>query len=239
MLLNKLTQHWLEEFVAGHDGRSPADFTWRRSTEWDRNHANSKELAEREADMDLVYKAFELAEAGDFSSALRLWTELAELGSVWSMVEVGRCHQFGRGVVRDPDGAEAWFRRAFAGGSQIAMLKCAGAAASRGDYAACEAILQVGVDKKWAPAIFWQAWYRHARSESPETYRAILPMLKTAAKSGHPAARMVLASCMVRGKFGVWRIPLGLLLAAKAALDEDFEESAEAEGVVRDTTSKG
>lgn len=134
MLHNKLTRHWLEEFAADHGGQSPADFTWRRSTEWDRNHANSKELAEREADMDRVYEAFELAEAGDFSSALRLWTELAERGSVWSMIEVGRCHQFGRGVVRDPDEAEAWFRRAFAGGSQIAMLKCAAAAASRGDY---------------------------------------------------------------------------------------------------------
>jgi hypothetical protein len=103
------------------------------------------------------------------------------------------------------------------------MLKCAKAATSRNDHAACEAILQVGVDQDWAPAIFWQAWYRHRRSDSKETYQAILPMLKTAAGRGHPAARMVLAGCMVRGKFGLFRVPIGFLLSVRAAFDEDFD----------------
>lgn len=211
---------WQEEFAADHDGLSPMGVTLRRSSEWDREHANTAELSGREFDADRLWRAFDLYDGGDFSAAFQIWSELADQGSVWSMIELGRCYQNGRGVERDVAEAERWYKRAFAGGSQIAMLKCAQAAAWRQDYTACEAILQVGVNQDWTPAIFWLAWYRHKQSESRETYRSILPMLRKAAERGHPAARMYLASFMVRGRFGRLRVPLGMLLAVRTAVAE-------------------
>jgi hypothetical protein len=58
------------------------------------------------------------------------------------------------------------------------MLHCARFAALRRDFTACEAILGVGVQQHWVPAIFWLSWYRLKQSESLATYRAIRPMLE-------------------------------------------------------------
>lgn len=211
---------WLDEFAAENDGLLPLDVTWQKSAEWDKKHANSAELAERESDGDVIYRAIAYYDSGDFPAAFQIWSELAAQGSVWSMIELGRCFQHGCGVERDIAKADDWYKRAFAGGSQVAMLKCAKAAALRNDYTACEAILEIGVNQDWTPAIFWQAWYRHEQSESTETYRTILPMLRKAAERGHPAARMCLASFMLRGKFGLHRVPLGLLLAIRTAVTD-------------------
>ncbi|GAA4780434.1 hypothetical protein GCM10023219_30560 [Stakelama sediminis] len=189
-------------------------------------------MAQREPDMERIRQAFAFYEAENFTSAIRIWFDLAELGSVWSMIEVGRCYQSGRGVPQNSGEAEQWFKRAFAGGSQIAMLKCARSAYAREDHGACEAILQIGVNQDWTPAIFWQAWYRHRRSKSKETYRTIFPMLRTAARRGHPAARMVLASCMMRGKFGLFRIPKGIILAVQAALEENFDAGEDSQNKI-------
>ncbi len=128
------------------------------------------------------------------------------------MIEIASCYEFGRGVLRDEAEADQWYFRAFEGGSQFAMLKCAKAAASRQDFALCEEILKVGVDQDWPPAVFWLAWYRHRQSGSRATYRAIRPLLEKAAKRGHPAARMILGNLMVRGKFGVFRVPQGFIV---------------------------
>jgi TPR repeat protein len=138
---------------------------------------------------------------------------MAKQGSVWAMIEIGRCYQYGRGVLRDEDEAELWYERAFVGGSQVAMLKCADAAAARRDYKATVQILQVGVADGWIPAIFWLAWYRHKQSPTKQTYTEIFPMLKLAARRGHPAARMTLVNFMARGKFGMIRKPVGVMLA--------------------------
>jgi len=199
---------------------------WAGAGEWDREHANSDELW-RECDRDALRQAHELYEAGDRAGAFQNWLDLAEQGSVWSMIEVGRCYEYGRGVPADPTMAENWYRRALAGGSQIAMLKCAKFAAQRGDYTAAREILQAGVDQDWVPAIFWFAWYCHKQSATGETYRAILPMLKDAARRGHPAARVILANFMVRGKFGRWRIPIGIRLVIRLGSLENAIFSAE------------
>lgn len=215
-----IMRRWQEEFAAEHDGLSPMGVTLRRSSAWDRKHANTAELGERESDSGRLWQAYELYGGGYFSAAFQIWSELADQGSVWSMLEIGRCYENGCGAKRDLAQAENWYQRAFAGGSQFAMLKCAEAVASRKDYTSCEAVLQVGIEQDWTPAIFWLAWYRHAQSESRETYRDILPMLTEAAKRGHPAARMYLAYFMVRGRFGLLRVPLGLLLAIRTAVAE-------------------
>lgn len=213
-------QRWRDEFAADHDGRSPYEQIWHESHEWDRIHANAAELAEREDDLDQLDRAVALWEAGQPSQAIGIWRELADRGSTWSMLELGRCYEFGAGLPADPDHAEQWYKLALAGGSQEAMLKCASAAASRGEFAACEAILRSGIDQDWTPALFWMAWHRQVQSADKATYRAIFPLLKTAAQRGHPAARFFLVNFMSRGKFGIGRIPLGWSRAVQFAIED-------------------
>jgi TPR repeat protein len=114
------------------------------------------------------------------------------------MIEIACCYEFWRGVSRNKAEAEVWYRRASASGSQLAMLKCAKAAASRHEFGRCEGMLQIGADRDWTPAIYWLAWYRHKQSNSSVTYGESLSLLRKAARRGHAAARMILAIFMVR-----------------------------------------
>jgi TPR repeat protein len=206
------------ECAAAHPHLDPWGAAWARTDKWDRQHANRNELLRREADRDRLEQAYELHMSADSEAAFAIWHALAEQGSVWAMIELGRCYEDGDAVATDLDMAEAWYERAFAGGSQIAMLDYAKLAARRGDYATCEDVLRVGVEQNWAPALFWLAWYRIKQSKTKQTYRAIRPMLKNAAAQGHPGAMMVLANFMVRGKYGLLRRPVGFLRLLRASM---------------------
>jgi len=208
-------RRWRDEFEADHDGLNLWGWTWDKSEDWDIAHANRSELWDREPDVDRLREAGALSKAKDYTAAIQIWRELAELGSVIAMLDLGQCYEKAVAGSQDLDKAEYWYKRAFACGSQRAMVECAHFAASRKDYAACEAILQVGVEEDWTPALFWLAWYRHKQSESKETYRAIFPMLAEAARRGHPAARLIFANFMTRGRFGLLHVPRGFFRSMK------------------------
>ena len=207
-----------DECAANDPVSDPWNWTWYQAYEWDLKNSNSNELVSGEEEVEAISRACDHADADDFAGALEIWRDLAERGSVWSMVEIARCYEYGRCVVRDVGEAEFWYQRAYAGGSQVAMLKCANFAASRNDFSACARILQWGVDQNWAPAQFWLAWYRRKQSDSKATYRTILPLLQKAAQRGHPAAQICLANFMMRGKFGWWRIPAGFFRVVRLAI---------------------
>lgn len=209
-----------DKYVASYPWINPWNWIWSDTEDWDIDNANWAELDQREPDIDLVWRAIELRDAGDYSEAVPIWTSLAERGSVRSMVELGGCHEHGRGVPADLGLAETWYKQALVGGSQYAMLKCAHFAASREDFAECDAILQPGVDERWASAAFWQAWYRWNQYSSKGVYRSIFPLLNLAAKHGHPAGKLYLVNLMVRGKFGMFRVPIGFFRAVRFAIVE-------------------
>lgn len=212
---SKLRQRWDQKFASDHGGHSLVDLVLYKSYEWEWIHSNQDSLEEYEPDLSRIDVAGELYNSGNILESLQIYFELAGKGSIWSMYEIGQYYEYGRGVSIDSTEAEKWFKMAFANGSQPGMLRCAHAAASRQDFTACEDILKVGVDQDWAPAIFWLAWYKLAQSTDKATYQAILPSLRKAANYGHPAAKLYLGNFMVRGKFGVLWIPLGLLNAVR------------------------
>jgi TPR repeat protein len=183
-------------------------------------NANWDEIDEREPDLGLARKASELSDAEDFQSAMPIWISLAERGSARSMLEIGVCYEYGYGVPADLKQAENWYKQALAAGSQYAMLKCAHFAASRQDFLDCNAILQPGIEVRWASAEFWQGWYRQKQCDSKKSYQSIFPLLNAAAKRGHPGARTILANFMVRGKFGMLLVPIGFFRVVQFVLAE-------------------
>jgi len=227
-----MAQHWVDmtllgiirrdrdKHVALYPWINPWNWIWNDTADWDMDNANWADLDEREPDIDLIWRTIELVDAGNYSEAVPIWTSLANRGSVRSMVELGGCHEYGRGVPVDLGLAETWYKQALVGGSQYAMLKCAQFAASRQDFTECDAILQPGVEERWAAAAFWQAWYRWNQGNSEGVYRSIFPLLKLAGKQGHPAGKLYLSNFMVRGKFGVFRVPIGFFLAVGFVITE-------------------
>lgn len=218
--LSEIIRRNTVECAASHPWIDPWGWTWASTDRWDMANANWEEIDAREPNLDLIGKAIDLAHAGDFAAAIKIWKSLAAQGSVRSMIELGTCYEFGCGVPLDLAEAEMWYKQALAGGAQYAMLKCANFAASRQDFAGCDAILRPGTEDGWASAAFWQAWYRYKQSESKESYRRIFPLLKMAAKCGHPGGQSFLANFAARGKFGALRIPIGAFRVARLAIAE-------------------
>ncbi len=220
MMLSEKIRRDRDAYVALHPWINPWNWVWADTEQWDMTNANWDELDEREPDIELICRAMDLSGAGDHSEAMLIWTGLAEQGSVRSMIELGEHHEYGYGVPVDLDLAEIWYQQALVGGSQYAMLKCAHFAATRQNFSECDAILQPGVDNGWASAAFWQALYRYEQCDSKDAYRSIFPLLRTAAKCGHPGGKLYLTNFMARGKFGILRVPIGFFRAISLAFTE-------------------
>lgn len=229
MPLTDLIKRKSAECAASHPWIDPWGWAWEETPQWDIDHANWFQLDKQEPDPELLSRAFHLADAGAAEAAFQIFLELAQRGSGRAMVEIAVCHQYGSGVPVDLVEAENWYRQACAAGSQYAMIECARFAASRQDFLTCDAILQAGVNDSSASAAFWQAWYRHKFHPNKDSYRTIYPVLKLAAKSGHPGARVLFASLAIRGKFGILRIPFGVLSAMRLAAAETSRHHPESQ----------
>jgi TPR repeat protein len=207
----------------------PIQFNWQRTYAWERAHSNSAEILESDPHSDRVYEVVEATDL-DEDEAFRAWLTLAQGGSIYSMNEAAYCYEIGRGIDQDLSEAERWYAEAFAGGSQIAMIRCAHRMAGRKDYQACIAILQSGVDGERPPAFFWQAWYRLKQCDDAKTRQAIRPMLETASEAGHPGAEWYLARLMAKGVYGSENKASGRrrLLDLSSKIAKEIDSSAEA-----------
>lgn len=179
---------------------------WQRTRAWEGEHTNGGTVAAHEPDYERLLEILELHKS-DPATALREWHDLAKQGSIWSMYYIGWAYEHGSGTGRDLTRAEEWYDRA--SGYQYALLCCARLAAARRDYAACEAILKIGVEQDWAPAEFRLGWYKLEQSRSRRTAREVRPLLERAAAHGHPMAQLLLAQLMAWGRFGLSDIPRG------------------------------
>jgi TPR repeat protein len=62
-------------------------------------------------------------ESGDFATALREWTPLAEQGSATAQFNLGKLHQRGLGIPKDAKRAMYWFGLAASQGEASAMYE--------------------------------------------------------------------------------------------------------------------
>lgn len=61
------------------------------------------------------------AHAGDFRTAIQIWTPLAEEGDVDAQINLGQIYEFGNGVSRDYAEAARWYRMAAEAGDAYAQ----------------------------------------------------------------------------------------------------------------------
>ncbi len=179
--------------------------------EWEYGRANDKALWERETEPELLNEAWQLREQ-DPESTFQVYLAHAELGSVWSMDQLGRCYLKGIGVTSDLNLAEAWYRRAAEAGSQHGMLACNTLLFRRGDFDACELILDPAAKANWSPALYWLARVRFEKSHSKTTMLQVRALLERAAADDCPGAQWWLGLLLGRGRYGLADIPRGLRL---------------------------
>jgi tetratricopeptide (TPR) repeat protein len=189
----------------------------RKGLAWLRAQENVREMWDREPEE--VQERIRYAYGLFASDPVRYFQEcltLAESGSMWSANCLGAAFGLGVGTKRDLDQAEKWYRRAYEGGSDDALLQLGALYSRSRQYAKAAEVYRTGVERNWAPAMYRLAWVYskcpgwRARRDEART------LLERAAVAGDISAKNFLAGLMARGRFGVRRVPDGFRLMVSA-----------------------
>lgn len=144
------------------------------------------------------------------TEAFRQFVEMAADGSVWSMLNVAIAYERGDWVPCNESRAEYWYRRAWKGGSDAAMLRLAELMLRSGRLDEAETILAPAVAASVPVALRLLA---DIRLHAPRTPPGVVQggaLLERAVALGDFGAGLKLARLMARGRFGLRHIPAGI-----------------------------
>lgn len=195
-----------------------------RIDEWERDASNESALFSEESDE--AREQIERAQNSDASSALQLYIDAAEAGSIWSLEMVGWHYWTGTGVAVDLYKALEYYHRAIGRGSWMATVYYARLLAEIGHYDDCEQTLANGIAADFVPSYYWSARFRYERSRNSNVCRDVRPLLEFAAGKGHPGAIALLARWMMVGKLGLHNIPKGFRLAFQFILRNNYSQAS-------------
>jgi len=182
-----------------------------RLEEWRLAQTNDSEMLERDPDLQALDEATRLWRSDPKSGFPRL-AALAGRGSIMSMLLVGLSYEQGTGVSEDRDLAEQWYRLAFEEGSQKGQLLLGQLYETWSEFTKCEQVYAVGADSGWAPGLYHLARMRLLPPRTPSRLEDARVLLEQAAAQGDLGAQIDLMRLLVRGRFGLRRIPSGLRL---------------------------
>ncbi|HXU99399.1 MAG TPA: hypothetical protein VG166_02760, partial [Caulobacteraceae bacterium] len=131
-----------------------ADFR-RFETAWDYAQADTQSVDD-EPDSTRLWDATSIRNSEPEHSVSEFFA-LAEQNSPRAINEIGERYYWGRGVAVDRDEGERWFKRAFERGSWRGLLNYGKALYWREDLVDAESVFQVGVERDWGPALYWQS----------------------------------------------------------------------------------
>lgn len=156
-----------------------------------------------------------LAEAANLrdsrpTEAFRRFVEMAADGSVWSMLNVATAYERGDWVLRNPSRAEYWYRRAWKGGSEAAMLRLIELLTLNGRTEEAEAILAPAVAEGGPMALRLLGDIRLRAPRVPTDVAEGRALLERAFTLGDVGAGLELSRHMARGRFGLRYVPAGI-----------------------------
>ena len=182
------------------------DNTW---LAWDALTSDVKELGSRAHDLW----------PEDQAASLPLYEEAAAGGHPYAMVWAGWCYTIGNAVRPDHDRAHEYFSQAMSAGSWMATTYRARLYDRQEKRDLALGLLGDGVKVGHLASYFWLAWLRWRYEPTRKTAQAIRPFLDHAIRDGHPGARWLLAKLMMRGQYGLRRIPEGMRNASKLSAE--------------------
>lgn len=168
----------------------------------------------------LYTEAKALLRAGQYAGALKLYERLAGLVPSDARVPhlLGLLHWWGAGTPRDPVQAERWLERAARSGDNYAYLSLSKVCRETGRPDEGRRWLEEAADKDYTPAVFflghgWEFgyWGTVDRVRAFEYY-------ERAAAEGYCRAGWREGALLLRGRRGIWRIPMGLFKYVTAPL---------------------
>jgi TPR repeat protein len=180
---------------------------------WEFAQANDRAIFDADPFTDELMSAIRLHAASPEEGFVQL-LDFANRGSLYSTNYVAWSYAVGTGVPKDLDQAQAWYRRAYEGGSDRGLLEYGAYLVSTGQNDEAEKVYEIGWQRGFVPAVYRLIRLR-LRPTLPLAERlAWKPSLEWAVEAGHPAARYLLSKYLVRGWFGVPGIPRGMKLVS-------------------------
>jgi TPR repeat protein len=165
---------------------------------------------------DLIREPYDRARRlfieGKADEAFGAYKSLAEAGDSQCQVFVGWMLHTEYGVPQNKELAIAWFERAATLGSGDGAFYCGRSTFQRADYATGLRWFQQAAEQEFGPALLWLGFaYLRGLGVAVDRPKGIR-YLERAAETGNFFARRELALMMIRGEFGISKIPMGLVL---------------------------
>lgn len=169
--------------------------------------------------MDDYQRALNLYEAGRHKEALEQYRALAERGSVESQVFVGWMYQRGLGAAKDREEARRWYKKAAEAKSAEALFYLGKLHLTDNQYADALRYFEDAAKQKYSPAIYRLGrMYELGRGVAVDERKAD-EYFEQAAQRGHLFAQRAIAGRMMRGCYGITKIPQGFYRLLKTLWD--------------------
>ena len=163
-------------------------------------------------------KAQVLLDQKRYAEAMRIYEEHANAGNTHAQVCLGWMYFEGTGVAKDIEKALHWFERAASLGSREGAFYAGRAAMSLGRYADAINSFQVGARQDYGPALLWLGLAYTRGLGVPVDLAKGTEYLRRAESTGNHFAQREIALLMLRGKYGLAKVPLGLLFLPYAII---------------------
>lgn len=137
--------------------------------------------------------------------ALKRLEDLADRGSLLSMVFIGDTYLYGHGVERDVDRGKRWMLLAASGGSLEARFRLARFYNTQGETAKSIAELRGLSESGYAPAMFILGWRYYRGGGVENDVDQAIRYWTMAEDRGHLLARQILSHIYRTGRFGIVR----------------------------------
>lgn len=149
---------------------------------------------------------------GQYVEALKIYRSLAEAGDPQCQVVVGWMYFEGRGIPKDIDKALDWFGKAASLGSKEGAYYSGMAFLVLDRHEEAISRFQAAARQEYGPALLWLGIsYVRGLGVTADFGKGV-NYLRRAENTGNRLAKRELALLMAKGKFGISKIPVGLVL---------------------------
>lgn len=164
-----------------------------------------------EARSDELIAAFALFDTGKYQEALQQFRALADHGSATAQLHLGWMYQKGLGVHRNTDEAGQWYKKAAESGSPPGQFYLGTFYFyEEKNYQQAVVMLSKAAAQNYMPAIYRLGqMYDVGEGVAPDQKKA-LEYIEQAAELGHLFAQRNIAGRMIKGDYGITKIPQGL-----------------------------
>jgi TPR repeat protein len=166
---------------------------------------------DKEPDLDALRRLMD-RQATDPAQTLAGLAALADRGSTMSMVYLAHAYRKGIGADVDPARSREWFERAAAAGSLLASYELGWLYRNDKDFEKARRAASAGVDRGYPPSMYLLATMYQRGQGVPVDVQRARDLLEAAVAHGHVFAKRNLGVLLIKGHFGIWQIPRGILL---------------------------